>query len=85
MNEEKLSGALEQLFTFYEQIILCRELNLCDDAVAQQFFDEDGLAFVHTFYPYICDIRAQWNNPEKFERVLDFYVQGSKTICKSAG
>lgn len=79
---DELYGPLEQILTFYEQIILCRELNLCDVAVAEQFFDTDGRAFIRTFYPYVCHIRDQWNNPAKFDRVLAFYVRDSNTLCK---
>lgn len=79
---ETLSGHLEQIFTFYEQIILCRELKLCDSSVAEQFFDTDGRAYIRTFYPYICNIREKWNNPDKFNRVLNFYVRNNKNICK---
>lgn len=82
VEKDELFGPLEQVFTFYEQIILCRELSLCDSAVAEEFFDVDGRAFIRTFYPYICQIRQQWNNPTKFERVVAFYVSNSETICQ---
>jgi hypothetical protein len=81
IGQDQLTGSLEQIFTFYEQIILCRELNLCDGAVSEQFFDTDGRAFVRTFYPYICHVREQWNNPLKYQRVLSFYVKSSNGLC----
>ncbi|GAA6184467.1 hypothetical protein [Aliiglaciecola sp. NS0011-25] len=80
---DALAGSLDQIFTFYEQIILCRELDLCDDAAAEQFFDTDGRAFVRTFYPYICNIREKWNNPEKYNRLLNFYAGNGNSICES--
>lgn len=80
---DELYGSLEQILTFYEQIIMCRELNLCDVAIAEQFFDTDGKAFIRTYYPYVCQLREQWNNPEKYELVLAFYVGNSKTLCDS--
>lgn len=82
VEQDALFGPLEQVFTFYEQIILCRELKLCHHNVAEEFFDVDGRAFVRTYYPYICNIRAQWNNPTKFERVLSFYVSNSDSLCE---
>jgi hypothetical protein len=45
INEDKLNGALEQIFTFYEQIILCREMELCEEDVAIQFFDTGAQGF----------------------------------------
>jgi hypothetical protein len=82
IEQDALAGPLEQIFTFYEQIILCRDLNLCDDSVAEQFFDTDALGIVMTYYPYVCAIRAQWNNPEKYARVVNFYVANSQSICE---
>jgi hypothetical protein len=81
IKKDSLAGPLEQIFTFYEQIILCRDLNLCDDSVAEQFFDNDALGITMTYYPYVCAIRAQWNNPEKYARVVDFYVPKGQSIC----
>lgn len=82
VEQDSLAGPLEQIFTFYEQIILCRELELCDKTVAEQFFDTDARAYIRTFYPYICAIRDKWNNPEKFDRVVAFYVAKSDDICR---
>lgn len=82
VEQDSLAGPLDQVFTFYEQIILCRELELCDLTVTAQFFDNDALGFVNTYYPYICDLRAQYNNPEKFLRVTNFYLPSSDSICE---
>jgi hypothetical protein len=71
--EDKLNGALEQLFTFYEQIILCRELDLCEEKVSGQFFDTDAQGFVNTYYPYICSVRKEWHNPEQYKKITQFY------------
>ena len=73
IDEDKLDGALEQFFTFYEQIILCRELELCDKKVAGQFFDTDAQGFVNTYYPYICNVRSEWHNPAQYEKLTKFY------------
>jgi hypothetical protein len=79
INEDKLSGALDQIFTFYEQILLCREMDLCDEEVAKQFFDIDAEGFVNTYYPYICKIRKEWHNPKQFEKVTKYY--SSTLVC----
>ena len=73
ISEDKLNGALEQLFTFYEQIILCREMDLCEEDVAGQFFDTDAQGFVNTYYPYICNVRKEWHNPEQYIKITQFY------------
>jgi hypothetical protein len=81
VKEESLSGPLEQLFTFYEQILMCRKLELCDTEVAENFFDADGLAYIRTFYPYICHIRTEWNNPTQYEKVVTYYLGENSDVC----
>ena len=82
--QENLSGSLEQLFNFYEQVLTCHEMKLCDEQVLTGFFESDAGGFSRTFYPWVCQIRADWNNPAAFERVLDFYLEGdSATVCNS--
>jgi len=82
--QENLSGSLEQLFNFYEQVLTCHEMKLCDEQVLAGFFESDAGGFSRTFYPWVCQIRADWNNPAAFERVLDFYLEGnSATVCDS--
>jgi hypothetical protein len=77
--EDKLAAPLEQLFTFYQQILLCREMELCEEKVAAQFFDTDAKGFVLTYYPYICNIRKEWHNPNQYRKVTQFY--SGKILC----
>ncbi len=81
VKEESLSGPLEQLFTFYEQILMCRKMELCEAEVAENFFDSDGEAFLLTFYPYICHIRSEWNNPTQYEKVMNYYIGKNLKVC----
>lgn len=81
VESDQLTAELEQIFTFYEQIILCRDMELCDGAVTTQFFDVDAKAYIRTFYPYICNIRDEWNNPKQYERLVNFYVGNSAELC----
>jgi hypothetical protein len=81
VREESLSGPLEQLFTFYEQILMCRKMELCEAEVAENFFDADGEAFLLTFYPYICHIRSEWNNPKQYEKVMTYYLGENLEVC----
>tara|TARA_R110002167_G_scaffold38470_4_gene119834 strand:- start:1187 stop:1732 length:546 start_codon:yes stop_codon:yes gene_type:complete len=79
INQDELVGSLEQLFTFYEQIILCREMDLCEEEVAGQFFDIDAQGFVSTYYPYICYVRKEWHNPKQYKKITQFY--SPELIC----
>lgn len=81
VQEESLSGPLEQLFTFYEQILMCRNMELCETEVAENFFDTDGEAFLQTFYPYICHIRREWHDPTQYEKIMDFYLGKNLELC----
>lgn len=82
IDEENLDTPLEQLFKFHEQVLICREMQLCDEQVISGFLDNEAGSFTHTFYPWVCRVRADWNNPTAFQRVLDFYVEGnSATVC----
>ncbi|HKJ18634.1 MAG TPA: TIR domain-containing protein [Xanthomonadales bacterium] len=82
VEEERLATSLEQLFKFYEQVLICREMQLCDEDVLAGFFDTDAGGFSRTFYPWVCQVRADWNNPDAFDRVMDFYLEGdSQTVC----
>jgi hypothetical protein len=81
VDRDELTADLEQIFTFYEQILLCREMDLCDAEVTAQFFDVDAKNYILTFYPYICNIREQWNNPKQYERLVSFYVRGNDGLC----
>jgi hypothetical protein len=79
INEDKLAGPLEQIFTFYEQIVLCRKMELCDELVAEQFFDTDAEGFISTYYPYVCHVRKEWHNPLQYHEVTHFY--SPKLVC----
>jgi hypothetical protein len=82
VEEAQLSASLEQLFNFYDQLLICREMQLCDEQVAAEFFDTEAGSFSRTFYPWVCQVRSDWNNPAAFERVLDFYLGGdSAKVC----
>ena len=81
VEEDALSAPLEQLFTFYEQVILCREMELCDETVLANFLDNDAGSYSRTFYPYICTLRKDWNNPDVYSRVAEYYMGSSDNIC----
>ena len=81
VKSSSLAVPLQHLFAFYEQTLLCREMALCDDVTMARFFDKDGRSFTRTFYPFICNIREEWNNPEAFNTVIDFYVGAGKRVC----
>lgn len=82
IEQNKLSSSIEQVFTFYEQVLLCRNMALCDETVLKNFFDNDAGTYTRTFYPYICTLRKEWNNPKVYERVISFYTENSNDLCQ---
>jgi len=81
IKQKKLSSSLEQVFTFYEQVLLCRTMELCDETVLKNFFDNDAGSLTRSFYPYICTLRKDWNNLNVYKRVTDFYIGNSEELC----
>ena len=82
VKEENLGASLEQLFNFYEQQLICRDMQLCDDEVVAGFIDNEAGGFSRTFYPWVCQVRSDWNNPGTYGRVLDFYLKdASAKVC----
>ena len=81
IKQSNLSSSLEQVFTFYEQALLCRAMELCDETVLNSFFDNDARSYTRSFYPYICTLRKDWNNPSVYQRVTDFYIGNSEALC----
>ena len=82
IKQSKLSSSIEQVFTFYEQVLLCRDMALCDETVLKNFFDNDAGSYTRSFYPYICTLRKEWNNPMVYERVISFYIGSSEGLCQ---
>jgi len=54
---------------------------LCEDFVTEKFFNTDGRALMRTFYPYICNIRKEWNNAEQYVQVVTYYLGENVDIC----
>ena len=82
VEREDLGTSLELLFRFHEEQLTCRDMGLCDEPVTARFLDADAGDLVNTFYPWVCKIRSDFNNPEEFSGVMDFYLgERSLTVC----
>jgi len=82
IKQSKLSSSIQQVFTFYEQVLLCRDMALCDETVLKNFFDNDAGTHTRTFFPYICNLRKEWNNPKVYARVISFYIGSAEDLCQ---
>ncbi|MBL4603299.1 MAG: hypothetical protein JKY84_11165 [Emcibacteraceae bacterium] len=81
VDKESLGTSLEQLFNFYEQSLMCKDMGLCEAIVLESFIDNDAGSYTRTFYPFICSLRKEWNNPDVFVRVTNFYIASSEELC----
>jgi len=72
---------LEIAFSFFEEVAICVERDLCDQQVINSFFANDAKALFNSFSPYVCSLRQQWKNNTVYLKLEQFYVQPEKDIC----
>lgn len=83
IKQNNITSSLETLFIFYEQVLLCREMTLCDESILENFFDNEAGTSIRTFYPYICSVRDKWNNPKAHQTIVSFYIGNAEGLCQS--
>ncbi|MDH5516930.1 MAG: hypothetical protein OEY36_03795 [Gammaproteobacteria bacterium] len=57
---------LEIAFSFFEEIAVCIERDLCQHDVVISFFLNDARLLFNAYWPYICALRRQWKNTVLF-------------------
>jgi hypothetical protein len=83
--DRKLRLAMNSVLRFHEELVQCVLNELCDREVAMSFFSNSTGDMLRTYYPYVCDKRSKWNDPQAFEAIEHFYLGESETdICKSS-
>ena len=81
---KELRSAMNSVLRFNEELVQCVLNDLCDREVAMSFFSNSTGDMLRTYYPYICDKRSKWNDPQAFATIEHFYLGESETdICKS--
>ena len=82
--DKELRSAMNSVLRFQEELVQCVLNELCDRDVAMSFFSNGTGDMLRTYYPYICDKRSKWNDPQAFETIEHFYLGESESdICKS--
>ena len=82
--DKEMRSAMNSVLRFNEELVQCVLNELCDREVAMSFFSNSTGDMLRTYYPYICDKRSKWNDPQAFETIEHFYLGESETdICKS--
>lgn len=82
VKQDVLTEHLKHIFTFYEQLVYCVEMELCDRDVADMFFETEAKSLIRTYYPYICYIRKEWHNTEVYASIVRFYIGENSEICR---
>lgn len=84
--DPELRLAMNSVLRFHEELVQCVLNELCDREVAMSFFSNSTGDMLRAYYPYICDKRSKWNDPQAFELIEHFYLGESETdACKSPG
>ena len=79
--ESSVQRNIEILFSFFEEVAICVDRELCDAEIINSFFTNDAKSMFNSFYPYICSLRKQWKNNTVYLKTEDFYVQSKNDIC----
>ncbi len=83
--DPQLRLAMNSVLRFHEELVQCVLNELCDREVAMSFFSNSTGDMLRAYYPYICDKRSKWNDPQAFELVEHFYLGESESdVCKSS-
>ena len=80
----ELRSAMNSVLRFQEELVQCVLNDLCDRDVAMSFFSNSTGDMLRTYYPYICDKRARWNDQDAFRAIERFYLgESGKDICQN--
>jgi len=83
IKEGGLEFPLDYIMVFYERVATCVNTKLCDKDTADIFFKKRGMVFFQKYYPYVCNLRAKWNDPA-VGTILEGYFNPSSVgkICR---
>ncbi|MDH5393223.1 MAG: DUF4760 domain-containing protein [Gammaproteobacteria bacterium] len=77
----QIQRQLEVAFSFFEEVAICVEKELCDEEVIKSFFTHEAIALFNSYYPYVCSLRQQWKNKTVYLKLERFYLNQTGDIC----
>lgn len=84
--DRELRKAINSVLRFHEELVQCVINDLCDREVAMSFFSNSTGDMLKSYYPYICDKRAKWNDQDAFRAIESFYLgRSDQDICRNLG
>jgi hypothetical protein len=79
--DQDVQRNIEIAFSFYEEIAICVERQLCDSEVIQSFFINDARALFNAYFPYVCSLRKEWKNDQVYLKLEQYYIRSTDDIC----
>ncbi|MDH5359909.1 MAG: DUF4760 domain-containing protein [Gammaproteobacteria bacterium] len=73
---------LEIAFSYFEEMAICIEKSLCDHDIIMSFFQNEVRSLFNAYYPYICSLRKQWNNPDVYIKTERQFINSQSNICR---
>jgi hypothetical protein len=82
---DSLQLPIQEQLMYFEQVTECVRLQLCDSGVATAALQQRAREFFNQFYPYICALRADWQDPTIGEALERFVRSRSPLadVCRS--
>lgn len=80
---DELALPIQETILFFEQLANCVTLKLCEPDAVNSMLAVQAQEFLHQYYPYICHLRQEWNDPSiarQLEQVFNAASIG-KNIC----
>lgn len=71
---QKIGTDIMVLIDFFETLETCLTNRICDAQTAHAFFGGYARHFYHLHYPYIIQLRQEWNDPS-FAKEIETFVK----------
>jgi hypothetical protein len=81
---DELALPIQETVLFFEQLANCVTLKLCESDAVNSMLAGQAQEFLHQYYPYVCHLRQEWNDPaiaRQLEQVFNAQSMG-KDICR---
>jgi len=84
VTSEELALPIQEMVLFFEQLANCVTLRLCEQDAVNSMLAAQAQEFLHQYFPYICYLREQWNDPSIASQLERVFNPGSvgKNYCQ---
>jgi hypothetical protein len=84
VNDDSLASPIQELVLFFEQLANCVSLQLCERDAVNSMLAGQAQEFLHQYFPYVCYLRNEWNDPSVARQLEQVFNPGSlgKNYCQ---